>query len=105
MFDALDYYLKFEPARNINNTINDWRVSYQNDEFSFNLAGCPKDAIDVEIDEGKLVVSAEWDNKKFYKTISLDYSVDYDKCVCDYKEGLLTVKAPKKSDKKTILVR
>ena len=106
MFDLNDYYLSFAPARAINTTDSNWRVvSCERQEFKFNLAGCPKESIDVEVEDGVLIVSAEWEGKKFYKGTTIGYAIDYDNSRCDYENGMLTVKLPKKVNKHVIAVK
>ena len=63
------------------------------------LPGVDKDKVKLDVAEESVRIRTE-DDKKFYKTIELDSSVDPDSAKASYKNGVLTVELAKKETRK-----
>lgn len=74
-------------------------------KFQFNCAGLSKDAISIEIVEGKIEVSVSFDEKDSMKRSSYTDNIevpkgDLDKISSSLKDGILEIKVPFKENKK-----
>ena len=63
------------------------------------LPGVDKEKVKLDVTENSVQVKTE-DDKKFYKTIDLESSVDSDSAKASYKNGILTLELDKKEKRK-----
>jgi HSP20 family protein len=81
-------------------------------QIAIDLPGIDRDALAIDIDEGRLVVKGtrtigeskqhrtERPRGKFLRTFSVPASVDQAKIGAEYKEGVLHIRLPKRSEQK-----
>jgi HSP20 family protein len=97
----------FAPAANVSETEDEYRVSVE-------LAGMGKDDVGVSIQEGRLTISGEKRKEEqeekenylryersygsFTRTIPLPTSVDEGRISAKFKDGVLTVRLPKRPE-------
>jgi HSP20 family protein len=63
------------------------------------LPGVDKEKVKLDVAENSVQVKTE-DDKKFYKMIDLESSVDTDSAKASYKNGILTLELDKKEKRK-----
>jgi HSP20 family protein len=63
------------------------------------LPGVDKDKVKLDVSEDSVEIKTE-DNKKFYKMISLESTVDVDSTKASYKNGILTLELDKKAKRR-----
>jgi HSP20 family protein len=63
------------------------------------LPGVDKDKVKLDVAEDSVEIKTE-DNKKFYKMISLESTVDVDSTKASYKNGILTLELDKKAKRR-----
>ena len=72
------------------------RTSYK---IFVELPGVDKDKVKLDVAEDSVEIKTE-DEKKFYKMIYLDSTVDPDSAKASYKNGILTLELDKKEKRK-----
>lgn len=82
-------------------------------EIVIDLPGVNRDALDVDIDDNRLVIkglrSVENTNKqrterpsgKFLRTFTVPGSVDQSRIAAEYRDGVLQIKLPKRKEQRT----
>lgn len=80
--------------------------------IAMDLPGIDRDALEIDVDENRLIVRgmraiseakqhrAERPRGKFLRTFSVPGSVDQSKIGADYKDGVLQIRLPKRSEQK-----
>lgn len=80
--------------------------------IAMDLPGIDRDALEIDVDENRLMVRgmrpiseskqhrAERPRGKFLRTFSVPGSVDQSKIGADYKDGVLQIRLPKRSEQK-----
>lgn len=80
--------------------------------ISIDLPGIDREALEIDIDDGRLVIKGtraiaesrqhrtERPRGKFLRTFSVPASVDQGKIAAEYKDGVLNVSLPKRSEQK-----
>ncbi|MFP3178729.1 MAG: archaeal heat shock protein Hsp20 [Thermocladium sp.] len=63
------------------------------------MPGIDKDKIKIKVNGDKLIVSAEGNDRRYYKEVNLPANVDPSKAKATYRNGVLTIELMKKNGK------